>query len=69
MKIEDITECSVCHDRNLISDKLYIEDFYGELSLKDIKTCKECDTIHYIRNGVLLYEFSLKINKSNVIHE
>lgn len=64
MKIEEISSCQVCRSTNLNQRHLTMEDFYGNVSEKLVKICTECDTIHYINNGIVLYEFSVKVNKS-----
>lgn len=64
MDIDNIVECHVCHGNNLIEEHLVIEDLFGGVFERSVKTCKDCDTIHYVHNGSVFYEFSLKINRA-----
>jgi hypothetical protein len=64
MNIESISSCHVCHGSNLKQTTFIIEDFFGETRERLVKMCMDCDTIHYINNGAVYYEFSVKINKS-----
>lgn len=64
MNIESISNCHVCHGDKLHTTHLIIEDFLGDTRERLVKMCTECDTIHYVNNGVVFYEFSVKINKS-----
>lgn len=74
MTIDNVLSCHVCHGDKLIMRHFIIEDFLGDTRERLVKMCTECDTIHYINNGVVFYEFSVKINKSyapknKIIHE
>lgn len=63
MNIYDIKRCHVCHGDNLIETHLVIEDLFGNVFERPVKICKDCDTIHYVHNNSVFYEFSLKVNK------
>jgi hypothetical protein len=64
-KLENIKNCHVCGGINL-TPRLNIpipDIFTDEEVLRDVLQCDDCDTIFYIDNGVISYEFSCKINE------
>jgi hypothetical protein len=64
MKLEDIKQCHVCGSYNLVPyPHIPIPDFYTDEDIyRDILLCNDCETSHYIEDGVVSYEFSCKIN-------
>lgn len=65
LNLNDIKECHVCHNNNLeilvnvpISNLLTDEE-----TIQNVMKCNDCDTIHYIEEGEIRYEFSCKIYK------
>jgi len=65
MKLEDIKNCHVCGSINLIP-RLNIpiaEFFVEEDTLRDVLFCDDCETIHYLSEGILNYEFSCTLDK------
>jgi hypothetical protein len=62
MTIGNIKKCEVCHGQDLITKKVLLDDFYGEPVERIVKICRDCETIHYIYNGVVFHEFSIKVN-------
>jgi hypothetical protein len=40
-----------------------VTDFYTDEEIRrTVIFCNECETIHYIEDGIISYEFSCKIN-------
>jgi hypothetical protein len=62
--LEDVHNCHVCGSVNLVPRyKVPIPDMFTEEEiLRSCLQCDECDTLHYIDNGVISYEFSVKLN-------
>lgn len=69
MNIDDIVHCHVCHGGNfrLIKDAPIEDMFTEEVEKIDSLLCVDCDTMHYIKDGALNYEFSVKIGAYNSI--
>jgi hypothetical protein len=64
-KLEDINNCHVCGGNNLVPRfKVPILDLYGDEELRTVIQCTDCDTLHYIDNGRIEYEFSVTLNES-----
>lgn len=63
MNIRTVNKCQVCGSTQLIENTCLIEEDSGFYSEKLCRICKECDTIHYIDNNMVMYEFSMKVNK------
>lgn len=65
MKLEDIKTCHVCGSIKLIP-RLNIpipEIMTNEEINRDVLQCDDCDTLHYIEDGGVSYEFSCKVNE------
>ena len=64
-KLEDIRKCHVCNGTNLkIILGVLVPDLITDIeTIRDVLSCDECETIHYIEEGQINYEFSCKINK------
>ena len=65
-RLEDIKLCHVCSSSSLrplinvpVPDIFSDEDIY-----RDVLMCNDCETIHYVDDGLISYEFSCKINES-----
>ena len=65
MKLDDIKTCHVCKGSNLKPiEHVQMDDFNtNSLVYRDVLVCLDCDTLHYIDEGEVVYEFSFKINK------
>jgi hypothetical protein len=61
MILEDIKICHVCHGEKLgiLRDILIPDLFTDEEVLRDVVRCYECDTLHYIEDGEVRYEFPI----------
>jgi hypothetical protein len=66
MRLENINACHVCGSSNLqpISKVPVPDIFTDEDILRDIVFCLDCETMHYIEDGDISYEFSCKMNSS-----
>ena len=64
MRLEDIKACHVCRGLNLkpILNTPVEDIMTQETTMKDVLLCLDCDTLHFIEDGVIAYEFSVKIN-------
>jgi hypothetical protein len=64
MKLENINACHVCGSVNIQPlSKVPVPDFFtNEDILRDIVFCNDCETMHYIEDGTISYEFSCKMN-------
>jgi hypothetical protein len=62
MKIESVNQCHVCKGNNLISiPNSPIEDFNtGDVEYYYAILCYDCETVHYCKDGLIQYEFSVK---------
>ena len=65
MKLTDIKACHVCNGTNLIPKyNIPIPDMFNDEDvLTDILFCNDCETMHYVNEGLILYEFNIKVNK------
>lgn len=65
MKLDNIKTCHVCKGSNLktISHVQMDDLLENAMIYRDIILCLDCDTIHYINEGIIEYEFSLKIGE------
>lgn len=63
-RLEDIKFCHVCHSSSLfpISNVPVPDIFTDEEIRRDVLMCDDCETLHYIEEGQVSYEFSCKIN-------
>lgn len=63
MRLEDIKACHVCNGINLKAiPRAPVEDLMtDEITYRDVLLCLDCDTVHYIENNSVSYEFSFKI--------
>lgn len=63
MRIESVNVCHVCHSTNISSlPNAPIEDFYsGDIEYYYAILCQDCGTVHYCKDGLIQYEFSVKI--------
>ena len=71
MRLEDIKFCHVCNSNNLtplinIPVPNIITD---EEEIRTVLMCNNCDTMHYIEEGQVNYEFSCKANYSLITHK
>jgi len=66
-RLEDITNCHVCHSAELIPRTgVMIPDIMTDEDIKrDVLFCVDCETLHYIDGGTLAYEFSYSIGNSS----
>lgn len=66
MKLTDIKNCHVCNSNNLIPKyNIPVPDmFTDEETKRDVLFCGDCETMHYIEDGGISYEFTTKINQS-----
>jgi hypothetical protein len=66
MKLEDIKKCSVCNSGNLIPRyNIPIPDMFTEIDIyRDTLQCNDCDTLHYIDEGLVSYEFTAKLGQT-----
>jgi hypothetical protein len=64
-RLDDIKNCHVCGSRQLTPRlRVPISDILtGEETIREVIQCEECDTLHYINDGVIEYEFSCSTNK------
>jgi len=73
MNISEIKQCKVCHGYNLSEGSILLEDSLSETyKMTNVKICLDCDTIHYIRNNDIYYEFNIEINRhiiTNIVKE
>jgi hypothetical protein len=72
MKLEDIKFCHVCKGSNLkpIIHTQMDDLMTNTLIYRDILLCLDCDTVHYIDEGAVAYEFLFKIgSKSKIAKE
>lgn len=65
-KLEDIRFCHVCHSSSLFPvSNVPIPDYFSDEEMRrDVLMCDDCETLHYVENGEISYEFSCKINES-----
>jgi len=66
MRLENIKFCHVCNSGNLTPlTNIPVPDVItDEEIIRTVLMCDDCDTMHYIENGQVSYEFSCKINDS-----
>lgn len=59
MKLEEVKFCKVCMSSNLrLEPLLTIDDVDTDLEkVVTAKVCEDCETIHFIENGNLAYQF------------
>ena len=64
-KLEDIKNCHVCGGKKLTPGlRVPISDILtGEEVIREALQCEECDTLHYVCDGIISYEFSCSTNK------
>jgi hypothetical protein len=64
-KLTDIKSCHVCNGINLIPKyNIPIPDMFTDEDVStDILFCNDCETMHYISEGIICYEFNIDINK------
>jgi hypothetical protein len=65
MRLENIRNCHVCSSTNLVPRlNVPIPDLMtDEETNKDVLQCDDCDTLHYIEEGSVSYEFSCRVNE------
>jgi hypothetical protein len=65
-KLTDIKNCHVCSSPRLTPRYgIYVPDIFTDEEIKrNVLQCDDCDTLHYIDNGTISYEFSCKVNQS-----
>lgn len=63
-KLTDIKNCHVCGGTTLIPkvNIPIIDIFTDEEIYRTVLECHDCETLHYIREGKIEYEFSCKID-------
>jgi hypothetical protein len=63
-KLTDIKNCHVCGSIDIMPmEGVLVTDFYTDEEIRrTVIFCNECETIHYIEDGTISYEFSCKIN-------
>lgn len=64
-KLTDVKQCHVCYSIKLIPRyNIPIPDILTDEEIRrDVLQCDDCDTLHYIEDGEISYEFSCKIGK------
>lgn len=65
-KLESIRNCHVCGGNDLVPmDNVPVPDIFTDEEIRRfVLFCNDCETIHYIDNGIISYEFSCKVNES-----
>ena len=62
MELADIKQCRVCHGYNLFKSTLLLQDIISDkYKLTDVILCSDCDTIHYIKDDSIFYEFNINV--------
>lgn len=63
-KLEEIKNCHVCGGSDLIPLLgVPVPDMMTDVEIiRNILLCNDCETVHYIDDGVISYEFSCKPN-------
>jgi hypothetical protein len=66
MRLEDIKFCHVCNSSNLTPLlNIPVPDIItDEETIRTVLICDSCDTMHYIEDSQVSYEFSCKVNDS-----
>jgi hypothetical protein len=59
MKLTDIKTCHVCSSPRLVDEEV----------MRNVLECNDCETLHYIEDNQVSYEFTCKINKSIFEHK
>ena len=64
-RLEDIKNCHVCGGTDLRPKvNIPIPDLFTDEEIcRDVLQCHDCETLHYIDNGIINYEFSCKLNE------
>jgi len=64
-KLEDITNCHVCGCNSLTPLlNIPVPDIMDNVDvMRNVLMCNDCDTLHYIDDGMISYEFSCRINE------
>ena len=67
MELADIKQCRVCHGYDLVKTTLLLQDVITDkYKLTNVILCSDCDTIHYIKNDSIFYEFNINIISGTV---
>ena len=64
-KLEDIKNCHVCGSNNLtpLINIPVPEILTDEITMRSVLFCEECESLHYIEDGNISYEFSCTLGK------
>lgn len=67
MELADIKQCRVCHGYDLVKTTLLLQDVITDkYKLTNVILCSDCDTIHYIKDDSIFYEFNINIISGTV---
>jgi len=64
--LEKIKNCHVCGGVQMVPRiQIPVPDIMtNEEILRDVLQCEECDTIHYIDDGTVAYEFTYRVGRT-----